>query len=85
MSEAHDATEVWTTDDVAEHLGISPTSVRKTLTRWGVQPHDRAPGRAGANRYLAQEVREAAAKAPGKGNRTPRKQVDTLAMNTSTP
>ena len=66
-------TEVWTTEEVAAHCGITPTSVRKTMRRWGVEPHDRAPGVGGANRYLADAVRTAAAAAPGKGNRTPRK------------
>lgn len=59
-------TEVWTTDQAAEHLGIPARNVRKQLARWGVQPHDREPGRGGANRYLAADVRDAKANARGK-------------------
>jgi hypothetical protein len=66
-------TEVWTTEEVAEHCDISPSSVRKTMTRWGVDVYDRAPGKAGANRYLAEQVRAAAAAAPGKGHRALRR------------
>lgn len=69
------ATEVWTTDQVAKHCGIDSTSVRKTMSRWGVAVHDREPGKGGQNRYLADAVRAAKQKAPGKGNRTPRKRV----------
>lgn len=66
-------TEVWTTDQVAEHCGIEPRHVRKYMSRWGVPVAGRGIGRAGANLYEAELVRQAAAKAPGKGNRTPRK------------
>ncbi|HEY3478576.1 MAG TPA: hypothetical protein VGL02_06695 [Streptomyces sp.] len=65
--------EVWTTEQVAAYLDIPTSSVRKYMTRWGVTAHDRAPGKGGANRYLADQVRAAKAAAPGKGNRTPRK------------
>lgn len=62
--------DVWTTDQVAEFLGIPARNVRKQLARWGVQVYDREPGRGGANRYLAEHVRTAKANAPGKGWRT---------------
>ncbi|MBP2341136.1 hypothetical protein JOF41_007390 [Saccharothrix coeruleofusca] len=66
-------TEVWTTEEVADHCGIKASSVRETMRRWGIEPYDRIPGRGGANRYPAAEVRAAKQAAPGKGNRTPRK------------
>lgn len=66
-------TEVWTTDQVAEHCGIKPTVVSNRMIRLGVPVYDREPGRGGRNRYLAALVRAAVDAAPGKGNRTPRK------------
>lgn len=68
--------EVWTTDQVAEHCGIAPQSVSNKMNRLGVPVHDREVGRGGRNRYLASLVQEKVAAAPGKGNRTPRKQPD---------
>ncbi len=65
--------EVWTTDQVAEHCGIKDTVVSNRMIRLGVPVHDREPGRGGRNRYLADLVRTATSAAPGKGNRTPRK------------
>jgi hypothetical protein len=65
--------EVWTTQQVAEHCGIKDTVVSNRMIRLGVPVHDREPGRAGRNRYLAHLVQAAVASAPGKGNRTPRK------------
>lgn len=73
MSPTENAAELWTTEQVAEHFGIDPTSVRKTMSRRGVEVYDREPGKGGQNRYLAEPVREAKKQAPGKGNRTPRK------------
>jgi hypothetical protein len=66
-------TEVWTTDQVAQHLGIEPRSVRKTMSRWGIAVSGREPGRAGANLYPADEVRAGKSASQGKGNRTFRK------------
>lgn len=66
-------TEVWTTDQVAEHCGIKSTVVSNKMNRLGVPVLDREPGRGGKNRYDADLVRAAVAAAPGKGNRTPRK------------
>lgn len=66
-------TDIWTTDQVAEHCGIKPTVVSNRMIRLGVPVHDREPGRGGRNRYLADLVRAAVDAAPGKGNRTPRK------------
>ncbi|ANZ35271.1 hypothetical protein BBK82_03450 [Lentzea guizhouensis] len=65
--------EVWTTPEVAKFCGIKDTVVSNRMIRLGVPVYDREPGRAGRNRYLANLVRDAVAKAPGKGNRTPRK------------
>lgn len=68
-------TEVWTTTEVAAYCGIKPGSVRKTMARWGIEPHDRATGLGGAYRYPVEAVKAKKATAPGKGNRTPRKAV----------
>jgi hypothetical protein len=68
-----DVTEVWTTEEVAAYCGIKPESVRKTMARWGIRPHDRATGLGGAYRYPAESVKAKKAAAPGKGNREPRK------------
>jgi hypothetical protein len=66
--------EIWTTAQTAEYLGIPARNVRKQVaTRWGVKVYDREPGRAGANRYRAADVIDAAAKAPGKGWRASEK------------
>lgn len=67
--------ELWTIDQVAEHLGTQPGSARGTLSRWGVKAHDYQPhpssGRPQA-RYDAEEVRAAHASRPGQGARTDR-------------
>ncbi|QKN87550.1 hypothetical protein SEA_HFRANCETTE_23 [Streptomyces phage HFrancette] len=65
--------ELWTRDQVAAYLGIAPDSVRRQMTRWGIQRHDtiRHPesGRALA-RYPAGQVRARHAARPGSGART---------------
>lgn len=68
---------MWTTEQVAEFLGIPARNVRKQLSRWGVGVHDREPGKGGANRYLAEAVKEAKAKAPGRAWRASEKNSDT--------
>lgn len=65
--------DLWTTEQVATYLGIAQGSARKTLSRWGVEPYDREPGRNGSHRYVADDVRAAHASAPGTGNRAPRR------------
>lgn len=66
-------TEVWTARQVAEHCGIATRSVRNTMLRLGVEPIPGTYGPGGALCYRADDVRQARAAAPGKGNRTPRK------------
>jgi hypothetical protein len=61
--------ELWTTAEVAEYLGASSAgSGRKTLSRLGLAPVSRQPGRDGQNLYDATEVRAAKARMPGRGN-----------------
>jgi hypothetical protein len=68
-------TEVWTTVQVGEYLGVAPTSVRKQMERWGVEVHDREPGKGGANRYRADDVRAARERAPGRAWRAGEKRT----------
>lgn len=63
-------TELWTTSQVAEWWGIAASAVPSTLQRRGVPVDSRAPGRGGQNRYRADLVRQAKARAPGRGART---------------
>jgi hypothetical protein len=61
--------ELWTTVEAAEYLGASSAgSGRKTLSRLGLAPVSRQPGRGGQNLYDATEVRAAKARMPGRGN-----------------
>ncbi|WP_329368661.1 hypothetical protein OG896_24375 [Streptomyces sp. NBC_00669] len=65
--------ELWSAADVADHLGIDTAAgARSTLSRWGVKAARHEPGPSGRveARYDADEVREAAANAPGRGRRT---------------
>lgn len=63
--------ERWTTSRVAEHLGYTgPSAVgttRRQLTRWGLLPVDREPGRQGENRYAADQVTACHQTRPGRG------------------
>jgi len=62
--------ELWTTVEAAEYLGASSAgSGRKTLSRLGLAPVSREPGRGGQNLYDAAEVRAAKARMPGRGKR----------------
>ncbi len=62
--------ELWTTAEAAEYLGASSAgSGRKTLSRLGVAPLSREPGRGGQNLYDAAEIRAAKARMPGRGKR----------------
>lgn len=62
-------TELWTPEQVAEHMGVKPDSVRRALHRLGVRPVAREPGRAGRNLYDPAQVRAAAAGMPRKSKR----------------
>jgi hypothetical protein len=62
---------LWTTAQAAEYLGASSAgSGRKTLSRLGVVPASREPGRGGQNLYDASKVRAAKARMPGRGKRS---------------
>lgn len=63
--------DVWDVDRVAHELGIAPDSVRRTMSRCGVEPIGRDT--AGRNRYPAAEVMQAASDRPGRGARTDRR------------
>jgi hypothetical protein len=60
----------WTRDETAQQIGVDPESVTKILSRWGVQPVRRAPGRGGQSIFNAYEVRVAQGARPGQGART---------------
>jgi hypothetical protein len=63
--------ELWTTAEAAAYLGATTAgSGRKTLSRLGVVPVSREPGRAGQNLYDASKVRAAKARMPGRGKRS---------------
>ncbi|NUV54604.1 hypothetical protein G6W51_17130 [Streptomyces coelicolor] len=64
--------QLWTIKDVADHLGIKPSSARGTLSRWGVRATERridSHGRA-HSLYDPDEVKAAHANRPGRGART---------------
>lgn len=67
--------ELWTRDQIAGYLGIAPGSVRRQMSRWGIERTDtvRHPdsGRPLA-RYPADQVRDRHADRPGQGARTDR-------------
>lgn len=67
--------ELWLIGQVAEHLGISTSSARGQLSRWGIRAVDYQPTDSNPRpqaRYDADEVRAANAKRPGQGARTDR-------------
>lgn len=67
----------WTTTEVQEYLGASSVrSVSKTLSRLGVRPVARQPGRSGENLYDAAQIRAAKASMPGRGVRSDLRQDD---------
>ncbi|MEE4491628.1 hypothetical protein [Streptomyces sp. BE230] len=70
-----DDTGLWTAAEAADYLGIAPGSVRKQMSRWGIERTDtiRHPdsGRPVA-RYPADEIRAQHATRPGPGARTDR-------------
>lgn len=68
--------ELWNTEQVRVFLGA--TSIRSamgTISRLGLIPVDREPGRAGMNRYRAAEVINEVNSMPGRGARTDLGQV----------
>lgn len=56
---------------VADYLDIAPGSVRKQMTRWGIDPtYERGPSGRTEARYPSAEVQAAASRRPGRGHRT---------------
>ncbi|MFC8723787.1 hypothetical protein [Streptomyces bacillaris] len=53
---------LWTTSQVAEYLGYTGKSAtgsaRRQLSRWGVTPVRREPGRGGESLYEAEKVKK---------------------------
>lgn len=64
--------EAWGVTQVAEYLGFTGSaaagSARKQLSRWGIAPHGRRPGRGGESLYAADQVVAAHTHRPGSGN-----------------
>ncbi|MDT0381448.1 hypothetical protein RM572_22060 [Streptomyces sp. DSM 42041] len=68
-----DTRELWTAQQVADHLGTTSTgSVRGTLSRLGVAAVEHRPGPSGRVQayYDAAQVRAALAARPGRGHRS---------------
>lgn len=69
------ADQLWTIEDVADYLGVKPSSARGALSRMGVRAHSFRPHPA-SNRaqalYDPERVRVARADRPGQGARTDR-------------
>jgi hypothetical protein len=61
--------ELWNAEQVAEHCGIAPGSVRRQVTRWGIKRAGTGTSPAGriTALYRADEVRAAHANRPGRG------------------
>ncbi|MDX3230662.1 hypothetical protein [Streptomyces sp. ME19-01-6] len=70
------ADELWTIDQVADFLGVKPSSARGALSRMGVRARSFRP-HPDSNRaqalYDPEQVRSARAARPGQGARTDRK------------
>lgn len=74
------ARELWTTQQVADYLGITRDSARKQLSRWGITAAHRYWESVGGygkrnllhSLFLSTEVRAAHAARPGRGARTDR-------------
>ncbi|MFF7837534.1 hypothetical protein ACFZC6_01670 [Streptomyces ossamyceticus] len=68
-------TGLWTIEQVADHLGVKPSSARGALSRMGVRAHSFRP-HPDSNRaqalYDTEQVRAAHAGRPGQGARTDR-------------
>jgi hypothetical protein len=64
--------ELWTAQQVADHLGITRDAARKQLSRWGITAAYRYPEARNlyGSLFLASQVRAAHASRPGKGART---------------
>ncbi|WP_371793866.1 hypothetical protein OIE91_11410 [Streptomyces albidoflavus] len=64
--------ELWTIEQVAQELGITPSAARGQLSRWGIRRAGTGSSPAGriTAQYNADEVRNAAARRPGRGART---------------
>ncbi|MBQ0974575.1 hypothetical protein KBZ00_26105 [Streptomyces sp. RK31] len=69
--------ETWDVQQVADYLGINPASVRRQMSRWGIQRAGTGASQAGRMTalYNAAKVRAAHAARPGRGARTDRTQA----------
>ncbi len=69
--------EAWDVQQVADYLGIRPDSVRRQMSRWGIQRMGSGQSQAGRMTalYNAAKVRTAHAARPGRGARTDRTQA----------
>lgn len=63
-------TDQWSTEQVAQYLGISINGADRALKRWQISPVGREPGRGGQNLYDAGAVRDAHERRSGQGRRT---------------
>ncbi|MEW1867028.1 hypothetical protein AB0420_02320 [Streptomyces caelestis] len=61
--------ELWDAQQVAEFLGVQPGSVRRQLSRWGIERAGTGTSAAGriTALYRADRVRDAHAGRPGRG------------------
>lgn len=68
------APELWTIEQVAEHLDVKPASARGQLSRWKIKAVEARRTDSGrwASLYDAEQVQAAAATRPGQGARTDR-------------
>ncbi|MEU6058031.1 hypothetical protein [Streptomyces sp. NPDC047097] len=65
--------ELWTVNQVAEHLGVKPPSARGWLSRRGIAPTEYRPhptSRRPQALYPVADIRAAHAAMPGQGART---------------
>lgn len=64
--------ELWTTQQVADHLGVTRDAARKQLSRWGITAAYRYPEARNlyGSLFRASQVRAADASRPGRGART---------------
>jgi hypothetical protein len=65
--------ELWTVSMIAEYLGYTGDaatgSARRWLSRQGLEPVGREPGRRGESQYFEHLVRAARERSPGSGRR----------------
>lgn len=63
--------ELWSAAEVADHLGVAKSGVRRQMSRWSITAtYERGAGGRPEARYDAEAVRAAQASRPGRGART---------------